>query len=84
MPLITGSSVAARALAAGMISDSTMLTANIAQMTPFTVFTFILFSSDRAMRLSSPAACMMAAKIKAARHRNTTGVVKPLAARGNC
>ena len=80
---MTGSSVAARALAAGMMNESTRLTANIAQITPFTVVARHQCRSDSARRRSSPAACMMAAKMNAARHRNATGVTNPLAAAGN-
>src|SRR6266545_852453 len=80
MPLITGRRVAARALAAGMINERTRLTANIAQITPLTVLTFIQLSRESATRRSRPAACMIAAKMKAERQRNTTGVANPSAA----
>jgi len=83
MPLTTGNSVAARALAAGMMSDSTRFTPNMLQMTPPASFTLALRNMASAMRRSMPAACMMAAKMNAARHSAATGVVKPLAACGN-
>src|SRR5712692_360545 len=80
IPLMTGRSVAARALAAGMINERTRLTANIAQITPLTVLTFIQLSRESATRRSRPAACMIAAKMKAERQRNATGVANPSAA----
>ena len=75
MPFTTGNRVAARALAAGMMKESTILTPNMPQITPPTSLTRILRNIPRAMRRSMPAACMMAAKMKAAKHRKATGVV---------